>query len=241
MNGFTPVTVNRNSTLDDRKFALTQIYRQVLERQPYESERHTIAALEKDFLSGKLGVRRFLKDFCCSDLYLDNFYYRVSNTKFMDVCFKHLLGRAIIDREEMHLYNDILIKEGVRHLMNAILDSEEYRKAFGCFTVPHPREQHYYNSPEAFLESKLLNEEHFGQRGWVVPTIYWRQLGLDCSNGVCRHPEADEVLPEPSGAAKDMSVDALLKLLKTSDVRKAKELIAGLSPKQRESLRLALH
>ncbi|MBW4520250.1 MAG: phycobilisome rod-core linker polypeptide [Scytolyngbya sp. HA4215-MV1] len=241
MNDFTPVTVSRHSSLEERQFALTQIYRQVLERQPYESERRTIASLEKDFLKDKIGVRRFLKLFGCSDIYLNAFYYSVSNVKFMDVCFKHFLGQAIADHREMHFYNDILIKQGVHGLITAILDSEEYRKHFGCFTVPHPIQQRYYRSPEAFLESKCLNEEFFGQRGRTVPTIYWRQLGWTCANGVCRHPEVEEILTPLPEVTKTLPVDTLLRMLKTSDSAKAKALIASLSPSQRAELLLAMH
>ncbi len=50
MNDITPLTVSRRSSLEERQLALMQIYRQVLERQPYQSERQTIASLEKDFV-----------------------------------------------------------------------------------------------------------------------------------------------------------------------------------------------
>jgi hypothetical protein len=241
MDNFTPITVGPKSTLDDRKFALTQIYQQVLERQPYKAERKAIATLEKDFLSGKIGVRRFLKDFACTELYLNEFYYCVSNTKFMDVCFKHFLGRAIANQDEMRFYNKILTQQGVHHLVIALLDSEEYRKVFGCFTVPYARKQRCYSSPEAFLETKFLIEEHFGQRGWSIPTIYWRQLGMICTNGVCQHPEAFETLTDSAEHSQSLSPETLIKLLKAGDVKKAKELIVGLSPKQREMLKSALH
>ncbi|MDX2216982.1 MAG: phycobilisome rod-core linker polypeptide [Oculatellaceae cyanobacterium bins.114] len=243
MNDFTPVTVNRRSSLEERQFALTRIYRQVLERQPYESERQTIASLEKDFLTDKIGVRRFLKLFACTDIYLNQFYYNLSNVKFMDVSFKHFLGRAILDHQEMRTYTDIFAKQGVGGLITAILDSEEYRKAFGCFTVPYARTYNFYPSPEAFLEAKFLNEEHTGQRGKSVPTMYWRQLGLTCANGVCRHPEVDEVFNVPSPSAKqvhNLSTNALLELLKTSDANTAKTIVANLSPSQRQELSAAL-
>jgi phycoerythrin-associated linker protein len=241
MSDFTPVTVSRQSSLEERQLALTQIYRQVLERQPYESERKTIALLENDFLKDKIGVRRFLRHFACTEIYLDQFYYKLSNVKFIDVCFKHFLGRAILDHQEMKVYNDFLTKQGIVGLITAMLDSEEYRKAFGCFTVPYPRPHHYYRSPEAFLESKLLNEEHIGQRGLSIPTIYWRQLGWICTNGVCRHPEADEVLtPIESKQEKLSDIETLLSVLKTGDVGKAKALLSNLSPRQLEVL-LASH
>ncbi|XHX77551.1 MAG: phycobilisome rod-core linker polypeptide [Stenomitos frigidus ULC029] len=237
MHDFTPVTVSRHSSLEERQFALTQIYRQVLERQLYTVERQSVAALEKDFLKDKIGVRRFLKQFACTDIYRHQYYDKLSNVKFMDVCFKHFLGRAIADHEEMKVYNEILLKQGYGGLVTAILDSEEYRKAFGCFTVPHPREQTFYRSPEVFLESKFLNEEHFGQRGHFIPTMYWRQLGLLCKNGVCSRPEAEH---ESTANAADRegtnTIEALLHLLKPDDVSKAKALLTKLSPEERQAL-----
>ncbi|OLP19326.1 phycobilisome linker polypeptide [Leptolyngbya sp. 'hensonii'] len=241
MNNLTPVTVNRRSSQEERQFALTQIYRQVLERQPYESERQMMAQLEKDFLKDKIGVRRFLKEFGCSDIYLDAFYYPSSNVKFLDICFKHFMGRAVLNHEEMRFYSDVLAKKGVHSLITTILDSEEYRKAFGCFTVPYPREKACYESPNAFVQSRLLNDEHVGQRGWAVPTMYWRQLGLNCSGGVCRHPEVDEMeRAASSNQLLSLSTEALLELLRGSSSIKAREVIASLSPTQRAELRQAL-
>jgi phycoerythrin-associated linker protein len=194
MNHSSIITVNRNSSAQQREFALTLIYRQVLERQPYMFERQQLAAIEKDFLSGKLGVRRFLRELGCSTVYLEAFYGKFSNMKFLDLCFKHFLGRAIADRQEMQVYGDILTRKGVVELINAILDSEEYVKCFGCFTVPYLRCQDCYQSPGGFLDTQKLNAEHYGQRGRSLPTLYWRELGYICYAGVCRHPEADEIL-----------------------------------------------
>lgn len=253
MNDFVPVTVSRHSTKEERQVALNQIYRQVLERMPYEFERASLSRLEKDFLKDKIGVRRFLKEFGCSELYLNSFYYPASNVKFIETCFKHFLGRAIMSHEEMRHYNRILTQMGIKPMINALLDSEEYRKSFGCFTVPHPRRQTCYESPRAFLESRLVNEEHIGQRGWSMPTLYWHQLGYTCENGVCHHPEAHEDLsPLPATTAPatassetpestERSVDELLALLRTASPSEAREMVAALSPQQRRVLREAIH
>ena len=114
----------------------TKIYAQVLERQPYAYERKKLAQAEKDFLKNKIGVKRFLRILGHSDVYLDEFYHNSSNPKFIELCFKHFMGRAPKDQEEMHTYCDILMREGAKELITALLDSEEYRKHFGCFTVP---------------------------------------------------------------------------------------------------------
>lgn len=241
MDHVTPVTVSRRSSLEERQFALQQIYRQVLERQPYIYEHKLLAQAEKDFLSDKIGVRRFLKELGHSQVYLDSFYFKCSNLKFIELCFKHFMGRAPYNQDEVQTYCDILMHRGVNQLITALLDSEEYRKVFGCFTVPYARTEVVHESPKAFIETQMLNQEHYGQRGWVVPTMYWHQLGLNCDAGVCRHPEADEELePSPFGT-ENMVEEELLALLRALDSSKAREVVATLSPQQKDALRRAIH
>ena len=240
MNSLKPITVSRQSTQEERRAALTQIYRQVLERQPYAYERQSLAQAEKDFLKDKIGVRRFLKELGHSEVFLDTFYHHASNLKFLEWCFKKFMGRAPFNQDEVRLYCDILMKEGVAKLVSAILDSEEYRKVFGCFTVPYPREQKYYTSPKAYLESRILNHEYFGQRGWVVPTLYWHQLGLNCDAGVCRHPEADEVLELPDSQNQELFGEQILDLLSLFEPSQADQVVASMPATQRDNLRRAI-
>ena len=49
---------------------------------------------KKDFLKDKIGVKRFLKALGHSEVYLNEFYYNSSNLKFLELCFKHFMGRA---------------------------------------------------------------------------------------------------------------------------------------------------
>ncbi|TVQ25147.1 MAG: phycobilisome linker polypeptide [Leptolyngbya sp. DLM2.Bin15] len=240
MNEFQPITVSRRSSREEREIALMQIYRQVLERVPYSYERKAMAKAERDFLSDKIGVRRFLKELGHSRVYLDSFYYSSANLKFLELCFKHFMGRAPINQDEIRTYCDILMKQGVHHVITAILDSEEYRKVFGCFTVPYARQTKYYESPKAYLESDILNHEHIAQRGRAVPTLYWHQLGLNCEGGVCMtiegenpalqnyHPEVKEA-EAPQGTRIQQE---LLELLHGLDAVEAQRLVASLHRKQ---------
>lgn len=238
---FKPVVVSRYSSLDERKLALQQIYHQVLGRQPYASERKILAKLEVDFLKDKIGVRRFLKALGGSEIYLNSFYHNCSNLKFLELCFKHFLGRAPRDRDEVHLYCNILMTKGVGAVVTALLDSEEYRKEFGCFTVPYPRELKYYESPKAYLETRILNEEQIAQRGMIVPTMYWHELGLNCEAGVCHHPEANEVLETPVSQEGEALQEQLQELLKLFDTEQARQALATLSPQEKEKLRRVIH
>jgi hypothetical protein len=139
MNDARIVTLEKNSTAEERQVALRQIYAQVLERQPYESEREMMSGHEKSFLSGRLGIRHFLQALGSSSIYLDRFFYNGSNLKFIEGCFKHFLGRAPKDRYEVEVYMDILMKHGAAKVISEMTGSEEYRTTFGQFTVPHAR------------------------------------------------------------------------------------------------------
>lgn len=240
MKEINPLKVSRSSSVEERQQALYQIYRQVLGRQPYAFERRILAKAEKDFLKDKIGVRRFLKELGHSEVYLDAFYHGCANLKFLELCFKHFLGRAPKNQKEVQFYCDILMHEGVNQLITAILDSEEYRKVFGCFTVPYPRQPKYYESPKAYLETHILNQEQMGQRGMSVPTMYWHQLGLNCDAGVCRHPEADEVLEPLVSVEAEMLQVKLQELLKLLESDRGKQALAELPAQQVQKLRQAI-
>lgn len=245
MNDHFPVTIDRKSSEEDRQVALRQIYQQVLERQPYEYERVVLAKFEKDFLKGKLGVRHFIAELAMSEVYLNSFYEDCSNYKFVELSFKHFLARAPIDNQEIGTYMALLIEHGMTAFVAEILGSEEYRKAFGGFTVPHPRTEKVYNSPRNYMQSSLLHHEHIGRRGKIVPTLYWQQLRLNCENGSCVLP--DRVLPDLNQSARSHSsslnaenadlnteVEELLLMLKSTDAR---QVVQSMSDNQRSPLR----
>jgi hypothetical protein len=241
MNAHTPITIDRKSTDADRQTALHQIYAQVLERQPYEYERKEIAKIEKDFLKGKLGVRHFIGELVMSNVYLNNFYRDCSNLKFVEWSFKHLLGRALQGKEEIAKFMDLLMMQGVSAFFHEILGSEEYRKAFGGFTIPYARDVKFYDSPRNYLQTDLLQHEHAGQRGKIIPTIYWQQLGMDCETGTCVMPSAkvethqeNTKVKEPVSKALNEEIEELLQMLQHSDAR---QVLQSMNENQRSLLR----
>jgi len=241
MNCDRPIVLNRKSSSEERQVALQHIYAQVLERQPYAFERKQLQSQEKDFLSGKLGVRHFLRELGCSRIYLDSFYANCSNLKFLELCFKHFLGRALIDETEVEHHVRILMKHGVSAIIAEIIGSEEYSKAFGCFTIPYARTLKFYPSTQNFLQSQIINREHVGQRGRYVPTLYWKQLGLNCESGTCIHPEVDGAYKMEESQQQnihqmtlDDEIEELLQMLQKGG--DAKTTLRQMSAQKRETL-----
>ena len=180
-----PVTMKQKASVEEREEVLRQIYNQVLERQPYQFERKKLAGLEKEFIKGKIGIRHFLKSIAVSSIYLESFYEKSSNVKFIENAFKHFLGRSPHDEAEIREYDWLLVEHGVGAMVSALIDSDEYRKGYGSLTVPYWR-PHRYESPNDYLENRWLGREHAGDRGWAIPTLYWHELHLDCTGGTCR-------------------------------------------------------
>lgn len=228
--------VSRRSSIEERQAALYQIYAQVLERQPYAFERKQLANAEKDFLRDKIGVKRFLKALGHSEVYLNEFYYNSSNLKFLELCFKHFIGRAPRNHEEMQEYCNILMRDGVQELITRMIDSEEYRKHFGCFTVPHPYSEAVYESPKAYLENDALIHELHGRRGTIIPTMLWHELGLQCDGGICS--------AEPASLSFDDHTNTdrveLLQVLRRIHPEDLEEVAAALPAQQRQTLSKAL-
>ncbi|MEY3297809.1 MAG: hypothetical protein RLZZ597_1069 [Cyanobacteriota bacterium] len=246
------VTVSRQSNREERQLALRQIYAQVLERQPYAYERKVLAKDEEDFLRNKIGVKRFLRILGHSEVYLNEFYYNSSNLKFIELCFKHFIGRAPKDGDEMREYCDVLMRQGVKEVISALLDSDDYDHHFGCFTVPHAWTDDQYPSPRTFWETDVLLHELHGRRGWVLPTMTWHDLHLNCDGGSCALDTgapsvssssvmpAAPVAPAAPASQSSAAMGALHQVLSTMSQADIAAFAQTLSPAEREKLRAML-
>ena len=235
------ITVSRQSPGEERQAALYRIYAQVLERQPYGFERKQLAKIETEFLRNKIGVKRFLRELGHSEVYLNEFYYNSSNPKFIELCFKHFMGRAPMDQGEMRFYCDILMRNGVKAMITALLDSEEYIKHFGCFTVPHAWAENSYPSTQTFWETDVLLHELHGRRGRIVPTMTWHNLQMNCDGGTCSLPggtsTSGQAAPSRSETASNSGLEALHQVLGTMGPQDLEKFAATLSTSERDKLR----
>ena len=105
-----------------------------------ESERVTVA--ESQFKRGELTVREFIRALTKSELYQRWFFTSCTRYRSIELNFRHLLGRAPRDLEEMRLHSDILDTEGYEADIDSYLDSEEYTNTFGDHVVPYIRGYH---------------------------------------------------------------------------------------------------
>jgi phycoerythrin-associated linker protein len=123
---------------EEAESMIRAVYRQVLgNAYVMESERLTVA--ESQFKLGELSVREFVRAVAKSDLYQSRFFTSCARYRSIELNFRHLLGRAPRDLEEMRMHSTILDTQGYGAEIDSYLDSDEYQNAFGENFVPFIR------------------------------------------------------------------------------------------------------
>ncbi|GFE70748.1 phycobilisome linker polypeptide [Chroococcus sp. FPU101] len=117
---------------------INAVYKQVLgNAYVMESERATVP--ESQFKRGELSVREFVRAIAKSDLYRSRFFETSPRYRFIELNFKHLLGRAPDGYDEMKAHSAILDTQGYEAEIDSYIDSDEYQNAFGEYIVPYFR------------------------------------------------------------------------------------------------------
>ena len=96
-------------------------------------------SLEAELRDGRLTIREFIRGLAKSDFYRKNFYDCCSPQRTIELDFKHLLGRPPQDQGEVSACIQIQASQGHDALVDSLIDSEEYNKAFGDHGVPFMR------------------------------------------------------------------------------------------------------
>jgi phycoerythrin-associated linker protein len=84
-------------------------------------------------------VREFVRAVAQSDLYRSLFFESSSPYRFIELNFKHLLGRAPQDQTEISQHVQTYISHGYEAEINSYIDSNEYMLGFGENVVPSAR------------------------------------------------------------------------------------------------------
>ena len=116
-------------------------YRQVFERDIAKAYSQVVCPVEATQVrQGQLSMREFIRALGRSNEYRRQFYGRFSNSRVVELAFRHFLGRGISSREEFTQYFDIVSSKGLHGLVDALVDSMEYARVFGEETVPYLRD-----------------------------------------------------------------------------------------------------
>lgn len=133
-----PVEMVPGSSPQEAEAVINAVYRQILgNAYVMESERASVP--ESQFKRGELSVREFVRAVAKSDLYRSRFFDTCPRYRFIELNFKHLLGRTPTGLEEMRGHSTILDTEGFEADIDAYIDSDEYQNAYGENIVPYYR------------------------------------------------------------------------------------------------------
>ena len=132
------IELRSNAAEEDLQIVIRAVYKQVLgNAHVLDSQRLTSA--ESMLRNGEITVRGFVRAVAMSDIYRDRFFNSSSPYRFIELNFKHLLGRAPQDQTEISEHVQTYNASGYETEIDSYRDSDEYLSVFGENVVPYAR------------------------------------------------------------------------------------------------------
>lgn len=125
-----------NNTETDVQAIIQAAYRQVL-GNGYIMESERLVSAESLFRQGQIPVRDFVRAIAKSELYRQRFFHSNTQTRLIELNYKHLLGRAPEDESEISYHVDLYNEKGYEADIDSYIDSLEYQESFGENIVPY--------------------------------------------------------------------------------------------------------
>lgn len=132
----TPVELRTNASPDEVALVIRAVYKQVL-GNPHIMESERLIAAESQLANGDLTVREFVRAVAKSQFYRRRYFEACAPYRFVELNFKHLLGRAPYDQAELSQHICLCIEKSYEAEIDSYLDSEEYQAKFGDNIVPY--------------------------------------------------------------------------------------------------------
>lgn len=132
------VELRQNWSEDDLQQVFRAAYTQVFGREGLTLSEAFVSA-EALLRNGKINVRQFIEALAKSEYYKERFFYCNSQVRFIELNYKHLLGRAPYDQSEIAYHVDLYASQGYEADIDSYFSSLEYSSAFGDYTVPYHR------------------------------------------------------------------------------------------------------
>ena len=135
-----PTTLSSAANVDTTHASdvIRQAYRQVFGNR-HLMELDVNASIEALFMNGDLTVQGLVTALAQSETYKKLFLETNSPYRFVELNFKHLLGRAPHDQAELMAHVRLMNDQGYEAEIASYTYSEEYLSAFGVDQVPYNR------------------------------------------------------------------------------------------------------
>lgn len=131
-----PVELRPHWTTEDVDAVIRSAYRQVLGNDHLMSNER-LTSFESLLRQGQITVRDFVRAIALSEVYRKKFFHSNPQNRFIELNYKHLLGRAPCDQTEIAYHTDLYNQEGYEAEINSYIDSAEYQENFGDNIVPY--------------------------------------------------------------------------------------------------------
>jgi len=132
----TKIELRPDWTEDDLQVTFRAAYRQILGNEYLMNSERLISA-ESLLRQGNITVKEFCRSIAKSDLYKAKFYFPNSNQRFVELNFKHFLGRPPFDEAELAEHTSRLEEAGYDVDIDTYFNSIEYESKFGDNIVPY--------------------------------------------------------------------------------------------------------
>jgi phycobilisome rod-core linker protein len=127
-------------------------------------------ALESQLRNRQITVRDFIRGLLLSNTFLDSFYSKNSNYRFVEHCIQKVLGRKVYSNAEKIAWSAVVMTKGVKGFVDDLLNSDEYIENFGDNTVPYHRRR--------ILPSRAIGETPFNITSPRYDAYHRNQLGF---------------------------------------------------------------
>jgi phycoerythrin-associated linker protein len=145
-----PLEIRNNSTADDKAIVIRAVYKQVL-GNPHVMESERLVSAESQFCNGSISLREFVRAVAKSNFYRTRYFESCAPYRFVELNFKHLLGRAPADQAELSEHIQRCVNEGYDAEIDSYIDSVEYSEKFGENLVP------FYTGATSTIGQKQVN------------------------------------------------------------------------------------
>lgn len=132
------VELRPSATADDIRGVIHAAYRHVLGNDHLMASERLVGP-ESLLANGIISVRDFVRLIAKSDLYKQKFFQPNSHTRFTELNYKHLLGRAPHEESELTFHLNLYSAKGYDADIDSYIDSTEYSENFGDNVVPYYR------------------------------------------------------------------------------------------------------
>ncbi|MEM9275871.1 MAG: phycobilisome rod-core linker polypeptide [Cyanobacteria bacterium P01_F01_bin.143] len=126
--------------------------------------------LESQLRNRQITVRDFIRGLLLSNTFIDSFYSKNSNYRFVEHCVQKVLGRKVYNNAEKISWSAVVMTKGVKGFVDELLKSDEYIESFGENTVPYYRRR--------ILPSRAIGETPFNITSPRYDAYYRDQLGF---------------------------------------------------------------